>query len=106
LIDTHENREPKVSAKEGTVQSNVVRIAPEDNVVVALRAIKAGEFVSGIAGLEVKATEDILQNHKIAIAHIPEASPVIKYGEKIGLAGAAIRAGDWVHTHNLKSGKD
>jgi len=104
--DKASNRDRVPVKQEEKVQSNVVRITPEDNVVVALREIKAGEAVSGITGLEVKATEDILQNHKIAIADIPEGSPVIKYGESIGVAGTTIRAGDWVHTHNLKSGKD
>jgi hypothetical protein len=31
-----------------------------------------------------------------------EDSPVIKYGKKIALAKAFIRAGEWVHTHNIK----
>lgn len=41
--------------------------------------------------------------HKLALLpHAPGAS-VIKYGEPIGIAAAAIRPGEHVHTHNLRS---
>jgi altronate dehydratase len=41
--------------------------------------------------------------HKIAVCDIAEGSPIIKYGEKIGLASAPIKRGDHVHVHNLES---
>ncbi len=41
--------------------------------------------------------------HKIAVADIGPGDPVIKYGEVIGVATAAIRTGEHVHVHNLDS---
>ncbi len=85
------------------MEANAIQINPRDNVVVAFREIRTGESITGIAGVEVKANEDVMRNHKIAIREIAENSPVIKYGETIALASKLIRPGDWVHTHNLKS---
>ena len=85
------------------MKTNAIRTHPSDNVVVAFRAIKAGEPVICGAGRELKANEDIMKNHKVAVRDIPANSPVIKYGEVIGLATRPIRSGDWVHTHNLRS---
>jgi altronate hydrolase len=82
--------------------TNSVRIDPGDNVAVAIREIKSGETVTGVPGVEVRAAEDILRNHKVALVEIPESAPVIKYGEPIALSSRTIRAGEWVHTHNLK----
>lgn len=85
------------------MQENAIRINPQDNVVVAFRGMQAGEPVVGIVGVDAVANEDIPRNHKIAIKEIPAHSPVIKYGETIGLATQRIRAGDWVHTHNMRT---
>ena len=34
---------------------------------------------------------------------IAAGTPILKYGECIGTASAAIERGAWVHTHNLRS---
>ena len=41
--------------------------------------------------------------HKIALRDIPKGAAVVKYGYPIGVATEAIKAGDFVHTHNLAS---
>ena len=48
------------------------------------------------------ALADIPVGHKVALVALKEGDAVIKYGESIGAASVGIRAGDWVHTHNLK----
>ena len=48
--------------------------------------------------------EDIPQGHKIALADIKEGEKVIKYGFPIGVAKQDIKAGSWVHVHNVKTG--
>ena len=81
--------------------------AENDNVVVALRAISAGECISTeVQGVvrEVVALEEIPQGHKMAIQDIPEGGGVIKYGYAIGSVIRSVRAGEWIHTHNLKTG--
>lgn len=77
-----------------------IRINREDTVAVALRPLEKGTTVA-LEDETVTLTEDIMQGHKFALADIGQGEPVIKYGARIGLAKAAIRKGEWVHTHNL-----
>ena len=88
------------------METNAVLVNPRDNIAVAIKEIKEGETVTGIGDLELQANEDIMRNHKVAIAEMAENEPVLKYGEKIGFASQPIRAGDWVHSHNLKWEED
>ena len=44
--------------------------------------------------------------HKYALRNIAKDAYVIKYGEIIGRATQDIQAGEWVHTHNVKSHLD
>ena len=84
------------------MESNAVLVNPKDNIAVAIKEIKSGETVTGIGDREVRANEDIMRNHKVAIAEVAENQPVLKYGETIGFASRPIRPGDWVHSHNMK----
>ena len=79
-----------------------IQINPQDNVCVALAPIAAGTQIS--AGTTVTTLEDIPQGHKIALADIKEGEKVIKYGFPIGVAKQDIKAGSWVHVHNVKTG--
>jgi altronate hydrolase len=88
------------------METNAVLINPKDNIAVAIQEIQAGEAVTGIGDRRVLANEDIMRNHKVALAGIAEGEPVLKYGERIGFASKPIRAGDWVHSHNLKWEED
>lgn len=42
--------------------------------------------------------------HKYALCDIAEGEQVIKYGYPIGVAATNIKKGEWVHSHNLKTG--
>lgn len=78
--------------------NNCIKINNNDNVVVALCNISAGDDVCGI-----KAAEAIDRGHKMALVDIPEGSDIVKYGYPIGHATKDIKAGEWIHTHNLKT---
>lgn len=73
-----------------------IRIHPNDNVVVALRAVSAGAVCEGVT-----AQTDIPQGHKMALCPIEKNTSVVKYGFSIGHATVPIAAGEWVHTHNM-----
>ena len=75
-----------------------IKIAPRDNVAVALEPLKAGETHQGVVLIE-----DIPAGHKFALCDIPEGSNIIKYANPIGHATAPVAAGTWVHTHNVKT---
>lgn len=83
-----------------------LKINENDKVVVALKTIPAGETVTvDVQGekKQITALEEIPAGHKMAICDIPAGEEVIKYGYRIGNAKENIRAGAWVHTHNLKT---
>ena len=75
-----------------------IHIHPLDNVAVALRPIEAGTEFNGIV-----AKADIPQGHKMALKPLAENDQIMKYGFSIGHAIAPIAAGEWVHTHNMKT---
>ena len=90
--------------------ARLLRINAADNVAVALGPVAAGETVraggggSGPAAVAVTARQNIPPGHKIALADIPAGAEVIKYGFPIGRTTRPVRAGEWVHTHNLATG--
>ncbi len=75
-----------------------IHIHPTDNVAVALRPIEEGTAFNGIT-----ANMDIPQGHKMALKDLSVDDQIMKYGFSIGHATAPIKAGDWVHTHNMKT---
>ena len=79
-----------------------IRLNPHDNVVVARANLTAGTDLSD-AGHTVLLAVDIVMGHKIAAVDILPGEEIVKYGQPIGVATEAIKAGDWVHSHNLKN---
>lgn len=80
----------------------------QDNVGVAVMDIEAGQVAHGAAldgrtVAEVTARAAIPLGHKIALKDFKAGDTVVKYGEDIGKVVAAIRKGDHVHVHNLKT---
>ena len=80
-----------------------LKIHDRDNVIVALQTLPRGTKVSLGEGDIVAAHEEIPAGHKMAIRDIPVGSEVIKYGYCIGNAKDDIKAGDWIHIHNVKT---
>ena len=75
-----------------------IKIHPSDTVAVALHAVPKGTLWDGI-----EAMEDIPQGHKMALRPMQVNENVIKYCFPIGHATDDIAAGQWVHTHNMKT---
>ncbi|MFZ5988749.1 MAG: UxaA family hydrolase [Bacillota bacterium] len=80
----------------------ILIIDERDNVSVALKDIKAGEAIETKEGV-VSALEDIEKGHKLAVLSIKSGESVIKYGFPIGQAVKNIKAGEYIHTHNIKT---
>ncbi|AEV39685.1 altronate dehydratase (plasmid) [Pseudovibrio sp. FO-BEG1] len=76
-----------------------MQIHRDDTVLVALKSFKKNEIIEGVSLLQ-----DIPAGHKIARADIAEGEHVIKYGASIGRARSAIKCGEHIHSHNLKTG--
>ena len=79
-----------------------MKINENDNVIVALKEMKKGEKIS-LENTEIEALETIPAGHKMAVKDICKGADVIKYGFRIGTAKEDIKAGQWVHTHNIKT---
>lgn len=81
---------------------SVLLVHELDNVAVAARDLARGEAVEA-AGRRIMTREAVPAGHKIALRPLAEGDEVVKYGRRIGRATAAIAAGDWVHSHNMKT---
>jgi len=79
-----------------------IRIHEDDNVVVAINTLAAGTVVD-LGTVQVTAAEEIPAGHKMAIKDIACGADVTKYGFRIGNAKEDIKAGQWIHTHNVKT---
>ena len=78
-----------------------IRLAPEDNVVVARVDILSG---TEIPGEGVTALDVVPAGHKIATCPIGVGEPVRKYDQIIGFASEPVEAGAHVHVHNCAMG--
>lgn len=82
--------------------SKFIKIDIKDNVVITLDAYSKGDkIVLGDDTLTVLC--DIPKGHKIATGIIEAGTPIIKYGEVIGIASEIIEKGNHVHIHNVKT---
>lgn len=79
-------------------------IHDRDNVATALEALEPGRRLD-FGARAVVVGERIPSGHKVALEPIAEGSPIVKYGNPIGTATAAIAAGMHVHIHNVASAR-
>jgi len=70
----------------------VLKVRPEDNVAVAVRALPAG--TEALPGVAVR--QEIPQAHKIALRDLAAGEAVVRYGVVLGYARDAIPAGSWI----------
>jgi len=86
-----------------------VQVDGRDNVATVTSDVSEGEVVEVLSPegdiLRLRALDDISFGHKIALTDLDQGEEVVKYGETIGIASRPIRAGSWVHTHNVESAR-
>lgn len=91
-------------ATTGTAPPRALVLNPADNVAVAVVGLKAGEQVAA-GDATVTLRDDVRFGHKFALRPLAAGEQVRKYDEVIGLASAAIGAGEHVHVHNVESAR-
>ncbi|MBE6196356.1 MAG: altronate dehydratase [Rikenellaceae bacterium] len=80
-----------------------LKINAIDNVCVVLdEVIQAGEEIE-VDGQKILLAQDVERGHKVALRTISQGEDVIKYGYPIGHATTTIQAGEWIHSHNVKT---
>jgi (2R)-sulfolactate sulfo-lyase subunit alpha len=88
---------------------HVLAHSPKDNVaVVVVEDLGAGTEAFGVvtednSSFTVAVKHDIPIGHKVALADFKVGDTAIKYGEDIGRFVAAVKKGEHVHVHNLKT---
>ena len=87
-------------AKLPTAANSAIQLHPSDNVAIARVALAAGAELE-IGGLRLQTRDAIPAGHKLALREIQPGQTVLRYGQSIGPARAAIHPGQHVHTHNL-----
>ena len=80
----------------------LLRISPDDNVMVASRTLEPGTMLE-INGSTIPLQTGIGLGHKLAARDIAPGEKIIKYGVPIGSATMAVPAGGHIHLHNMKS---
>lgn len=77
-----------------------IRVHDRDNVAIIVNAegLAAGtQFANGLT-----LTEHVPQAHKVALRDLEAGAPVVRYGQIIGKAVRAIKAGSWVRPELLE----
>ncbi|MGN9164372.1 UxaA family hydrolase [Tissierellaceae bacterium HCP3S3_D8] len=79
-----------------------IRINSNDNVLIALADLKAGQFIEDKDN-RLTLKDDVQFGHKISTENILKGENIIRYGYPIGRATEDIKQGQWVHSHNIKT---
>ena len=83
------------------MKNTILKIHPDDNAIVALVDLKAGDSpVFESESFEIK--ENIAAKHKFAAVDLAEDAPVYMYGVLVGKTTSAIKKGHRLTTTNLK----
>jgi altronate hydrolase len=77
----------------------VIRLHPDDNVVVARVDIEPGTV---LPGENVVARQKAPAGYKVLTQHVKKGDPVLKYQVTIGFAAEDMPAGTMVHGHNIE----
>lgn len=85
---------------------DALRVHASDDVAVMLRDAQTGETIAVAGAATLICSEPVASGHKVALRDLPQHAILRKFGVPIGRASRAIRAGDWVHEHNLVSRLD
>lgn len=88
------------------MKRDAIVIHERDNVATALRDLEAGASAAvgrGDAIAAVVLADAIEFGHKFAVRPIAAGEDIVKYGEIIGRATAAIATGAHTHVHNVES---
>lgn len=80
-----------------------LKINANDNVAVVLADVLTAGDVVEVDGQRVVVQQEVARGHKVALVDMCAGQQVVKYGYPIGHLTQAVKAGEWIHTHNLKS---
>jgi altronate hydrolase len=81
----------------------VIRLHPNDNVVVARVNVPIGlSFETDVPGELIVSKSQVTAGYKIATKKILKGQPILKYSVTVGFAHVDIEPGTMVHSHNTE----
>jgi altronate hydrolase len=83
------------------MQTPVLRLHSDDNVLIALRDLRKGEQVD-FSGQFFVLTTDVPAKHKFAATDLPTGAAVLMYGVLVGKATQPIQKGSVLNTRNVR----
>ena len=83
------------------MKHRVLKVHPEDNVLVALTDLAQGETIS-YEGIAYTIQENIKAKHKFSTTDLAAGDEIIMYGVLVGKAQQPIAQGAWINTYNVK----
>ncbi len=83
--------------------ARLILLHPDDNVLICVRPLAAGDRLALTDGRAVTIADDIAIGHKLARLPLRAGDKVVKYGAPIGSMTADAAVGQWVHMHNMRS---
>ncbi len=92
-------------------QTDLIIHDEKDNVaVVVIETTKKGQdcsawIMENDKTVKISSIAEIPLGHKIALQDLKEGDTILKYGHDIGRVVKAIKKGDHVHVHNVKTKK-
>ena len=80
-----------------------------DYVAVAVQDVQPGParvvYTRSDREVRLQVMELIRLGHKVAVTDLNAGADVIEFGVRIGRTRRPIRKGEWVHVHNIRSGR-
>lgn len=80
-----------------------------DHVGVAVQDVEPGQalvvYMDSERASNLQVVETVPLGHKVALADMPEGAGVVEYSVRIGLTRQAIKQGQLVHVHNIRSAR-
>ena len=95
MTNTDSSVLPIPGLSERAKNPRVLRLHPDDNLLVSIDPILPGAVAEGVT-----AVSRVPKGHKMATVAIAEGEPVRKFGQIIGFAKVPIRPGEHIHEHN------
>ena len=92
-------------------QTDLIIHDEKDNVaVVVIETTKKGQncnawIMENDKSIKVPSLNEVPLGHKIALQDLKEGDTILKYGHDIGKVVKAIKKGEHVHVHNVKTKK-
>src|SRR5436190_1441663 len=81
--------------------NRILKVHPDDNVLVALSNLSAGESIK-YNGSEIKLADNIPAKHKFVLNDLHSGDSIIMYGVLVGKAQSDIPKGGLISTANVK----